>query len=290
MAADNRNFADVLDIQGTEVCLADKKLAETSSETGVQTTDYVLLQDTDGAYHKILKRNFTEAIRNTLAGLLVNNDKGTSVNQIPAIASGDLGSVTPANLASVLGAGFFKQRLYSGGDFNNIKTNAIVSVENCSTNNPASMKYGVLFCSFNGNIGYQLYIPNSSDNYIYIRPYYNDSFRDWQRITIGALGYLSSYTSLADLASALGGVSTSVAKNGGTTTVSTGVYAIGHPNYGYCLVSISESNNAGVFVEIGGVTLATLDVSIARTGTRTFTITNNNTDGTRLVKPILIMG
>ena len=103
MAADNRNFADVLDIQGTEVCLSDKKLAETSSETGVQTTDYVLLQDTDGAYHKILKSNFTEAIRNTLAGLLVNNDKGTSVNQIPAIASGDLGSVTPANLASVLG-------------------------------------------------------------------------------------------------------------------------------------------------------------------------------------------
>ena len=117
MAADNRNFADVLDIQGTEVCLSDKKLAETSSETGVQTTDYVLLQDTDGAYHKILKSNFTEAIRNTLAGLLVNNDKGTSVNQIPAIASGDLGSVTPANLASVLGAA--QCTGYADGDLNN---------------------------------------------------------------------------------------------------------------------------------------------------------------------------
>jgi hypothetical protein len=43
-------------------------------------------------------------VRNVLAGLLVNNDKGTTISQIPAISSGDFGSVTPANLASVLGA------------------------------------------------------------------------------------------------------------------------------------------------------------------------------------------
>lgn len=68
------------------------------------TTDYVLLKDTNGQYHKILKDSFTEACRNVLAGLLVNNDKGTTISQIAAIASGDFGSVTPANLASVLGA------------------------------------------------------------------------------------------------------------------------------------------------------------------------------------------
>jgi hypothetical protein len=70
------------------------------------TTESVLLKDVNGNYHKILKSSFTEAIRDTLAGLLVNNDKGTTINQIAAIASGDFGSITPANLASVLGVEF----------------------------------------------------------------------------------------------------------------------------------------------------------------------------------------
>ena len=39
------------------------------------TTESVLLKDVNGNYHKILKSSFTEAIRDTLAGLLVNNDK-----------------------------------------------------------------------------------------------------------------------------------------------------------------------------------------------------------------------
>lgn len=71
------------------------------------TTESVLLKDVNGNYHKILKSSFTEAIRDTLAGLLVNNDKGTTINQIAAIASGDFGSITPANLASVLGVKVF---------------------------------------------------------------------------------------------------------------------------------------------------------------------------------------
>lgn len=69
------------------------------------TTESVLLKDVNGNYHKILKSSFTEAIRDTLASLLVNNDKGTTINQIAAIANGDFGSITPANLASVLGVG-----------------------------------------------------------------------------------------------------------------------------------------------------------------------------------------
>lgn len=71
------------------------------------TTDYIMLKGTNGRYHKILKDSFTEAVRNTLAGLLVNNDKGTTISQIAAIASDDFGSVTPANLASVLGEASF---------------------------------------------------------------------------------------------------------------------------------------------------------------------------------------
>ena len=75
------------------------------------TTESVLLKDVNGNYHKILKSSFTEAIRDTLAGLLVNNDKGTTINQIAAIASGDFGSITPANLASVLGGLLSSQTL-----------------------------------------------------------------------------------------------------------------------------------------------------------------------------------
>ena len=34
------------------------------------TTEYVMLKDTNGVYHKILKSSFTEAIRDVLAGTL----------------------------------------------------------------------------------------------------------------------------------------------------------------------------------------------------------------------------
>jgi len=80
--------------------------AQDAQGAGAQTTlntEYIMLKGTNGRYHKILKDSFTEAVRNVLAGLLVNNDKGTTISQIPAISSGDFGSVTPANLASVLG-------------------------------------------------------------------------------------------------------------------------------------------------------------------------------------------
>ena len=83
------------------------------------TTDYILLKDTNGQYHKILKDSFTEACRNVLAGLLVNNDKGTTISQIAAVDSGDFGSVTPANLASVLGVAQYHTFLQSGS-FNDL--------------------------------------------------------------------------------------------------------------------------------------------------------------------------
>lgn len=92
------------------------------------TTEYVMLKDTNGVYHKILKSSFTEAIRDVLAGLLVNNDKGTTISQIAAIASGDFGSVTPANLASVLGevSGFSWRPGYYDGNINDLNTPGFV--------------------------------------------------------------------------------------------------------------------------------------------------------------------
>lgn len=90
--------------QQVQNILNDAQGAMGASAQTTLTTEYVMLKDTSGIYHKILKSSFTEAIRDVLAGLLVNNDKGTTINQIAAIASGDFGSITPANLASVLGA------------------------------------------------------------------------------------------------------------------------------------------------------------------------------------------
>ena len=78
------------------------KVKDAGAQTTL-TTESILLKDVNGNYHKILKSSFTEAIRDTLAGLLVNNDKGTTISRIAAIASGDFGSITPTNLASVLG-------------------------------------------------------------------------------------------------------------------------------------------------------------------------------------------
>ena len=89
--------------QQVQNILNDAQGAMGASAQTTLTTEYVMLKDTSGVYHKILKSSFTEAIRDVLAGLLVNNDKGTTINQIAAIASGDFGSITPANLASVLG-------------------------------------------------------------------------------------------------------------------------------------------------------------------------------------------
>ena len=104
--------------------LNDAQNAQGAGAQTTLTTDYIMLKDTSGNYHKILKDSFTEACRNVLAGLLVNNDKGTTISQIPAIASGDFGSVTPANLASVLGAFITKVTVSNFGDLTDLNFEA----------------------------------------------------------------------------------------------------------------------------------------------------------------------
>ena len=84
------------------------KSAAPKTDSQISTTDeYIPLQDTDGNLVKINPASFQEAVRNVLGGLLANNDKGVTISGIPALsgsgASLDFGSVTPANLASVLG-------------------------------------------------------------------------------------------------------------------------------------------------------------------------------------------
>lgn len=131
--------------QQVQNILNDAQGAMGASAQTTLTTEYVMLKDTNGVYHKILKSSFTEAIRDVLAGLLVNNDKGTTINQIAAIASGDFGSITPANLASVLGAwltGGMATNLTSGQDIFALPGGSFIAstaVNSSLTNRPSTM-------------------------------------------------------------------------------------------------------------------------------------------------------
>lgn len=111
------------------------------------TTEYVMLKDTNGVYHKILKSSFTEAIRDVLAGLLVNNDKGTTINQIAAIASGDFGSITPANLASALGVLTNKTQPINSSSSFTIDKGDKTAVLYCWANTDTSSAPAIIMCA-----------------------------------------------------------------------------------------------------------------------------------------------
>ena len=112
-------MAELAKINGYDI--RDKKLADEGTVTNAGSTDYVLLEDTNGNYQKISKSNFTEAIRNTLGEILMTNDKGTSITSVPVISGDgtsldpyDLGSATTENLASVLGGGTYTKQQQDG--------------------------------------------------------------------------------------------------------------------------------------------------------------------------------
>lgn len=149
------------------------------------TTDYILLKDTNGQYHKILKDSFTEACRNVLAGLLVNNDKGTTISQIAAIASGDFGSVTPANLASVLGGVVFF--LNGQNDLNSTTNTGVYSWSGSSAAplNNYQPNGSLLLVWKTGEQIFQLQWPNSFATAgigIALRVRWNDVWGNWYKI------------------------------------------------------------------------------------------------------------
>ena len=155
--------------------------AQDAQGAGAQTTlttDYIMLKGTNGRYHKIQKDSFTEAVRNVLAGLLVNNDKGTTISQIAAIASGDFGSVTPANLASVLGAFVTLTASESSTpdtfeDIARLRKNILMAVPTAVINtgkfqDMPERSFGFLINLFIGGNSVQFYVRDSSLN-IYCR-------------------------------------------------------------------------------------------------------------------------
>ena len=179
---------------GAEVqgIINDANNAKGAGATTSLTTDYIMLKDTNGQYHKIQKDSFTEAVRNTLASLLVNNDKGTTISQIAAIASGDFGSVTPANLASVLGV-WVSKRISNilNLDLNNISESGVYvcsSDESSSVlNKPTGYRGPTVLIHFKG-LYYSsqvLFGVVSSGCIMYFRQSnYNDaSWNDWKQVS-----------------------------------------------------------------------------------------------------------
>jgi len=187
---------------GAEVqdIINDADNAKGAGATTSLTTDYIMLKDTNGQYHKIQKDSFTEAVRNTLASLLVNNDKGTTISQIAAIASGDFGSVTPANLASVLG-----DTVSYNGEMNNLKKSGVFDCTSAS-GNPFGQNYTcIVFSTYvKGNILLQRAYRNNRAKMRWL--WDTSSQGDWTDWTeIYGSYMLNNSEILSPLASALGG-------------------------------------------------------------------------------------
>lgn len=180
--------------------LNDGQSAMGASAQTTLTTEYVMLKDTNGVYHKILKSSFTEAIRDTLAGLLVNNDKGTTIDQIAAIASGDFGSITPANLASVLGDG---KQIQSTDDLNNITKAGIYwwITPPANTGGTEQWCYAVVRTLSNQRFVIQEIYKIANNVYLRSRDNDNGSWNAWRT---NPDSYLYNCSTALDLASLLG--------------------------------------------------------------------------------------
>lgn len=95
---------DIQDKNGTSKEIQDKDLARRTAQSAVASSDYVLLEDTSGQYHKISKASFTEAVRGALGSVINSVAKGSDIAKVPVLDSNnDLGMGTLANIASVLG-------------------------------------------------------------------------------------------------------------------------------------------------------------------------------------------
>lgn len=151
--SDTRNYANCMGNEGgTPVYLEDKKLSESASQSTLASTDAIMLKGTDGTYHEIARDSLVEAVRSVMGGILKNLDKGTTIGALAALGSGDdLGSITPANLASVLG-GMPKKSGQPLSDLNTINKPGLYSFINSTLNRPSTnTAEGVVVCFARSN-------------------------------------------------------------------------------------------------------------------------------------------
>ena len=122
--SDNRNYAVGVQNQGgAPVYMEDLKLSERSpapNAASIANLKFLLTTGDDEGFRTAIKSYIDEAIRSALGALVDNLDKGTGVSRILGTDSNhDLGTITLANLSSVLG-GVNPTLLTSSDDLNNI--------------------------------------------------------------------------------------------------------------------------------------------------------------------------
>ena len=150
--ADNRHFTDALQNEGSSpVYLEDKKLAERTPVSGAESIanlKFLLANDDTEGFNTAIKAYIDEAIRSALGALVNNLDKGTAISRILATdGNNDLGTITPVNLASVLGVYIFASGLLhpDGSNPHNLPTQygTIISFK--------GSYYAKLLISYNGS-------------------------------------------------------------------------------------------------------------------------------------------
>lgn len=261
MAADPRQFTEHNTLGNVSVYLEDKRMEELKSATAKTSSQistsaqYIPLQDTDGNLVKINPASFEEAVRNVLGSLLANNDKGTTISGLPALSGSganlDFGSVTPANLASVLGGIEIERDYFEHvydfdlavdypGSWAHIASDSHPLVH-CPTG--CESKGGLVY--YSGEERYRrLQLFREEESGIIYQRYYRQS-SGWQSWTqLSQHNYLESYASLSSLATALGvfvqgrGPLASCDLNDMIGLSKCGVWLL-HPNYTY-------TNNNGI--------------------------------------------
>lgn len=195
MAEDSRQFVDHFEMSGSSVYVEDKRMGElkdATESTSIDTAaDYIPLQDIDGNLIKIAPESLMEAVRNVFGTLLINNDKGTSITGLPAMSGSgsfiDFGSITPTNLASVLGVFQF---LHLSGDAGvNMRDMPCPSITTFSgsrmTNGPQfdsdTMVIGFFFPGY-GTEKAAILFGNTSHNIFVCTDYKNCTRESWQKI------------------------------------------------------------------------------------------------------------
>ena len=122
--SDNRNYAVGVQNQGgAPVYMEDLKLSERSpapNAASIANLKFLLTTGDDEGFRTAIKSYIDEAIRSALGALVDNLDKGTGVSRILGTDSNhDLGTITLANLSSVLGGIITHFELVESGELFN---------------------------------------------------------------------------------------------------------------------------------------------------------------------------
>jgi hypothetical protein len=173
----------------TELTNAMKGVIQSSTARTSSTyasTDLIQLYDSNNAPTiKISKDDLMAAVKASLPSLL--SDQGTSGTAFPSIASGVLGSMTAANLASVLGAMLnLATTLKSGADMNEKTGNGYyavaTSISSSILNAPPSVGYALVevICFGGSTQILQTWTNlNNNTNRIYQRFFNNGVWSNW---------------------------------------------------------------------------------------------------------------